>query len=310
MPQSKPSAVFLLGPTASGKTDLAVQWVQASQHAASPFEIISVDSAMVYRGMDIGTGKPTSEILAIAPHHLINIREPAEPYSVAEFRTDALRIMANITARGHVPLLVGGTMLYVRALQQGLSILPSAHPDIRQALSEEAESLGWQVMHQRLAAIDPVAALRIHPNDPQRIQRALEIYAVTGQSMSDLCSEQGGQEIGNLEAYYNIQTFILGTEALEAAGRQVLHERIAKRFENMLAKGFIEEVSHLLEALQGVQDYKNLPSMRSVGYRQVCQYLEGALSYDEMVYQAVAATRQLAKRQCTYLRKLTSVNHL
>ena len=210
MEPSKPLAVFLLGPTACGKTDLAVKWVIDSRATVCPFEIISVDSAMVYRGLDIGTGKPTPETLAIAPHHLINIRAPGESYSVAEFRTDALRIMAEITSRGNVPLLVGGTMLYVRALQQGLSPLPSAQPRIRERLSEEAQSLGWQVMHQRLATIDPISAVRIHPNDPQRIQRALEIYEITGHSMTDLCadvSEQGMGGIQALETQYTVQIF-------------------------------------------------------------------------------------------------------
>lgn len=307
MQTDKPSIVFLLGPTASGKTALAMEWVKQ----AKPFEMISIDSAMVYKGLDIGTGKPTALELSQVPHHLIDIREPYESYSAADFSADALELIPEILARGNTPLLVGGTLLYVRALQQGLSPLPIANPTIRDQLLKEALEIGWGAMHQRLAAIDPISATRIHPNDPQRIQRALEIYAISGKSMSDLFAEQ--KISGVLEEQYQVQTYALGMEALDPGGRGQLHENIAKRFKLMLEQGLVEEVKGILEKLnqklpQGA--YKNLPAMRSVGYRQVCEYLEGALSYDEMVNKAIAATRQLAKRQLTWLRGLTNIDWL
>jgi tRNA dimethylallyltransferase len=295
---NKPPVIFLLGPTASGKTERAIQWVQG--YLEPPFkdlEIISVDAVMVYRGMDIGTGKPTAEELLLAPHHLINIREPHEPYSVAEFRRDALKLIADIITRGKTPLLVGGTMLYVRALQQGLSLLPEANKGVREKLFEEGEALGWKAMHRRLARIDPKAALRIHPNDPQRIQRALEVYELTGRPMSQLLSPSST----GLEPY-EIQIFALAKEALEAESRGFLHDRIATRFREMLSAGWVEEVKVLVQSLSKERpDYKSLPAMRAVGYRQVSQYLEGDLSYEEMVYHGIAATRQLAKRQLTAL---------
>lgn len=305
--QTKPTIVFLLGPTASGKTALAMEWIKRGKS----YEIISVDSAMVYKGLNIGTGKPTALELSQVPHHLIDIREPYESYSAADFRVDALELIPEILARGNTPLLVGGTLLYVRALQHGLSPLPSADPIIRDRLLKEAKVLGWQAMHQRLAEVDPVAASRIHVNDPQRIQRALEIYAISGKSMSDWFAEQ---KISiDLENQYQIQTFALGQEALDPAGRGQVHENIAKRFNQMIEQGLIEEVKQILEKLNQKlpqREYKNLPAMRSVGYRQVCEYLEGELSYDEMVNKAIASTRQLAKRQLTWLRSLTKVNWL
>jgi len=307
MQLDKPSIVFLLGPTASGKTALAMEWIRAGK----PFEIISVDSAMVYRGLNIGTGKPSSSELSQFPHHLIDIREPFESYSAANFRTDALKIIPEIIARGKTPLLVGGTLLYVRALQQGLSPLPSADPMIRDRLLKEAEAIGWEAMHQRLATIDPVAAMRIHANDPQRIQRALEIYAISGQSMSDLMVQQKTKD--TLDEKYQVQTFALGIEALDPMRRGILHEKIAHRFHWMLEQGLIEEVKGILEQLNQrfpKGDYNNLPAMRSVGYRQVCKYFAGELPYEEMVLKAIAATRQLAKRQLTWLRSLTNVNWL
>lgn len=266
---------------------------------------------MVYRGLNIGTGKPSVLELSQAPHHLINIREPYQSYSAADFRADALALIPEILARGKTPLFVGGTLLYVRALQQGLSPLPSADPIIRDRLLKEAEVIGWQAMHQRLAAVDPMAALRIHANDPQRIQRALEIYAISGKSMSDWFAEQ--TIAIELENQYQIHNFALGKEALDPTGRGQLHENIAKRFKFMLEQGLIEEVKGILGTLkQRTQksEYKNLPAMRSVGYRQVCEYLEGDLSYDEMVNKAIAATRQLAKRQLTWIRGLTNIDWL
>lgn len=309
MKPNKPYLVFLLGPTASGKTEQAIEWVQANTRF-DPLEIISVDSAMVYRGMDIGTGKPTSDELQRAPHHLINIRDPQESYSVAEFRRDALKCIAEIIARGKTPLLVGGTMLYVRALLQGLAPLPSANMEIRQRLLKEADSLGWHAMHARLVRVDPVAAFRIHPNDPQRIQRALEVYEVTGVPMTDLLSIEMSTALALDMDEYNVEIFALGRDALEPGSRNILHDKIAKRFQSMLKAGLVAEVEGLYQTLRKIGDYKRLPAMRAVGYREVCQYLEKELSYAEMVDKAIAATRQLAKRQLTALRKLEKVNWL
>lgn len=279
-----PTAILILGPTASGKTELAVDLVQRL-----PCEIVSVDSGQVYRGMDIGTAKPDQETLAIAPHRLIDIRDPADTYSAAEFREDALREIADIQARGRVPLFVGGTMLYFRALTQGLSDLPSADPAIRERLETEARDLGWSALHRRLARVDPAAAARIHPNDPQRIQRALEVYEITGSPLSELQAATVRRMPG--------QRFV--KLALVPEDRRQLHRRIMQRFHGMLARGLVAEV----EALYRREDLdRRRPSMRNVGYRQVWDYLDGSLSHDEMVERAVTATRQLAKRQLTWLR--------
>lgn len=299
--------ILLLGPTASGKTDLAMEL-----HSRIPVEIISVDSAMVYRGMDIGSGKPTPEQLKLAPHHLINIRNPQEPYSAAEFCQDAIQLIHQSRAAQRIPLLVGGSMLYFRALLQGLSPLPSANPEIRVRLSNEAENLGWQAMHYRLSIIDPKAALRIHPNDPQRIQRALEIYEVTGRTQSSFWEEsQSGWGLQSLDFHesqdshecksreQNLIIFVILPK-----NRQLLHERIQQRFHRMLEQGFMDEVQVLYQSLQSGNLQLSLPALRSVGYRQALQYLAGECSYDEMVSRAIAATRQLAKRQITWLRSL------
>ena len=275
-----------MGPTASGKTDLAVALIEEL-----PCDIISVDSAMIYRGMDIGTAKPDAATLARAPHRLIDILDPAQSYSAAQFRADALREMAEITSRGRVPLLVGGTMLYFRALQQGLSDLPSAQPEVRARLDAEAREHGWQHMHQRLAAVDPVAAQRIHPNDPQRIQRALEVYELTGRSMTELCLAEQGAAIPLPYRLLKI--------AVAPQERAVLHGRIETRFRTMLDKGFLAEVERLYD--RG-DLHTGLPSMRAVGYRQVWAYLAGQVNYAEMVENAITASRQLAKRQLTWLR--------
>ncbi len=280
----KPLAIFLMGPTASGKTDLAVELVRRL-----PVEIISVDSAMVYREMDIGTAKPGPEVLAEAPHRLIDILDPAEAYSAARFREDALRHMAEITSAGRIPLLVGGTMLYFRALQQGLAALPEADPELRARLEAEAAEHGWQALHDRLAEVDPVSAARIHPNDPQRLQRALEVYELSGEPLSELWQRQEEEGL----PYRPIKLAVAPDDRAE------LHERIALRFRLMLEQGLIEEV----EALYRRDDLgPELPSIRCVGYRQVWQYLAGELSRDEMIEKGVAATRQLAKRQFTWLR--------
>lgn len=281
---SLPPAIFLMGPTASGKTDLAVELVRRL-----PVEIISVDSAMVYRQMDIGTAKPEPEVLAEAPHRLIDSIDPAEAYSAARFREEALAHMAEISAAGRIPLLVGGTMLYYRALQQGLARLPEADPAVRAQLEQEAKERGWQVLHDRLAQIDPASAERIHPNDPQRLQRALEVYELTGRPLSELWQEQQGEGI----------PYRVAKLAVAPDDRAELHRRIALRFELMLQQGLVEEV----EALYRRGDLTaEMPSIRCVGYRQVWQYLEGELSRDEMSERGIIATRQLAKRQFTWLR--------
>lgn len=273
-----------MGPTASGKTQLAIELVQRL-----PLEIISVDSAMVYRGMDIGTAKPTSDILKIAPHRLLDIRDPADPYSVAEFREDAIREIEDIISHGKTPLLVGGTMMYFRALQQGLSDLPTSDPVTREKLNQAGAAEGWPALHQRLAKIDPIAADRIHPHDSQRIQRALEVYELSGKNLT---AWQGSGPSALLD--YAIQNVIVSP-----ARRALLHERIAERFSNMLSQGFIEEVKHLFER----KDLNlETPAIRSVGYRQAWEYLLGNVTYEEMQEKAIVATRQLAKRQLTWLR--------
>jgi len=280
-----PPAIFIMGPTASGKTDLAIELARQL-----PVEVISVDSALVYRDMNIGTAKPSAEELAQVPHRLIDVVDPTEAYSAARFRADALREMAEITAAGRIPLLAGGTMLYFRALEHGLSDLPQADEAIRQQLLDEAERIGWPAMHARLAAVDPAAARRIHPNDPQRIQRALEVYMVSGRPLSELQRER-------TEATLPYRPVKL---VQSPWSREELRERIAVRFERMLELGFEQEVRDLLEKYSLGPD---LPSMRSVGYRQMLGYIRGDLDYDEMVRTGITATRQLAKRQMTWLRR-------
>lgn len=282
---SLPPIVCLMGPTASGKTDLAVSLVESL-----PMDIISVDSVMVYRGMDIGSAKPDADTLACAPHRLIDICDPAEAYSAARFRDDAMREVAEITGQGRIPLLVGGTMLYFRALLHGLSMLPSADAEVRARLEAEAEADGWASLHRRLVEVDPKAAARIHPNDPQRIQRALEVYELTGTPLSEL---QQTQQVDQPLAYPVIKL------AVAPADRSILHERIAQRFELMLQQGLIDEV----EVLRQRGDlHLDMPALRAVGYRQVWEYLSGSLNYEEMVKRGIIATRQLAKRQFTWLR--------
>lgn len=273
-----------MGPTASGKSALAYELVKQF-----PCEIISVDSTLVYRGMDIGTAKPTPAELAVAPHRLIDIRDPAEPYSAADFCQDAKREIADIHARNKIPLLVGGTMLYFRALQQGLAAMPAADERIRQMLVDKASKHGWDALYQELRIVDPVAAARIHPNDPQRLQRALEVYYVTGKPMTDHFNE-----INSSSEYAFLNLGLL------PENRKWLHDRIALRFDIMLKQGFIDEV----KALYARSDLSaDLPALRAVGYRQAWAYLAQQISYDEMVEQGIAATRQLAKRQITWLRR-------
>ncbi len=288
----RPLAIFLMGPTASGKTGVAVELVQQM-----PLEIISVDSALVYRGMDIGTAKPDAETLRVAPHRLIDIREPSEVYSAADFRDDALQAMEAISARGNTPLLVGGTMLYFSALQRGLSELPSADAGVRARLEAEAQKHGWPAMHARLRRVDPQAAARIHPNDPQRIQRALEVWELSGSSLSALCS--AGRQPPPAYQFLKI--------VLAPRQREILHQRIRQRFDGMLAQGFLDEVRRLRDR----QDLSpELPSMRAVGYRQAWQYLNGEIPADEWVERAIIATRQYAKRQLTWLRSETDCHWL
>jgi tRNA dimethylallyltransferase len=284
-----PPAIFLMGPTASGKTTLAIELTKYF-----PLEIISVDSALVYRGMNIGTAKPDADLLKRAPHRLIDIRDPAAAYSAAEFRDDALAAMADITAQGRIPLLVGGTFLYFRALEAGLSDMPAADPVVRARLEAEAEQVGWAGMHARLAVIDPQAAGRIHANDPQRIQRALEVYALTGRPISEFHQ----QEQADTLPYRILKLGLIPTD------RAVLHAQIEQRFKQMLAAGLVDEVRTLFSR----GDLRaELPAMRAVGYRQVWAFLAGKSGYDEMVEQAIVATRQYAKRQLTWLRSETGL---
>ena len=279
-----------MGPTAVGKTALAQALYETGR-----FQLVSVDSAQVYRGMDIGTGKPDAATLARYPHRLLDIRDPAEPYSASDFRSDALREIAEIQRSGSVPLLVGGTMLYFKALRDGLAAMPSADPAVRQRIEARAAAAGWPAVHAWLADVDPESAARIHPNDPQRLQRALEVFLVSGRPLSALHDEA---EAGGKESDKNLP-FSLGFFAIQPPSRAVLHEKIAVRFRQMLADGFVDEV-RALRARGDLSD--RLPSMKSVGYRQVWQYLEGSLDYDGMVEKSIIATRQLAKRQLTWLR--------
>lgn len=286
-----PPAIFLMGPTASGKTALAVQLAQQLNG-----EIISVDSALVFRGMDIGTAKPTAQERGGIPHHLIDILDPSEAYSTGQFRSQALALMADLTARGKLPILVGGTMLYFNALSSGLAVLPAANPELRRRLDQELASLGKEALHQRLAAIDPKAAARIHPNDPQRVQRALEVYELSGQPLSDFFADTGPA------IPYRILKLVVAP-----SDRAILHGIIAERFHQMLAQGLVEEVRALYQ--RGDLNAA-LPALRAVGYRQVWAYLHGDTDWQTMTEQAIAATRQLAKRQFTWLRKETEAEHL
>jgi len=277
--------IYLMGPTATGKTDIA-----AALFKRFPIELISVDSALVYRGMDIGTAKPSKEFLNNVPHRLIDICEPDESYSAARFRNDALLAIDEIHSKNKIPLVVGGTGLYFRALESGISDLPDADEEVRQRLESEARDVGWEAMHARLAEIDPVSADRIHPNDPQRIQRALEIYEISGRSMTDHCKDET----------INSFPFELIKIILNPGDRSKLHERIKHRFMKMLDEGLVEEVRsfHANGRFSSA-----LPAMRMVGYRQVWNYLDGETDYEEMVEKGIVATRQLAKRQMTWFRK-------
>jgi tRNA dimethylallyltransferase len=280
--------IFLMGPTASGKTAVALELVQRL-----PCEIISVDSALIYRHMNIGTAKPDAAILARAPHRLVEIRDPDQSYSAAQFRADALREMADIAARGKVPLLVGGTMLYFKALREGLSSLPEADPVLRLELDAKAKRLGWTALHAELARLDPATAARLKPSDAQRIQRALEVCLLTGRPMSE--------DLGRKKSALPYRIIAI---SLEPSDRARLHQRIAQRFERMLSDGLVDELQQLRRRFTLTAA---LPAMRCVGYRQAWQYLEGEFDLPALHAKGIAATRQLAKRQLTWLRATEAV---
>ncbi len=280
-----------MGPTASGKSGLAVELARQF-----PAEIVNVDSALVYRGMDIGTAKPDQAMQAEIPHHLIDIRDPANAYSAADFRLDAIRLIEEISERGAMPLLTGGTMLYFKALKDGLAKLPSADASVRADISEMAAQKGWRAVHQRLSEVDPVAAARIHENDPQRLQRALEVYEISGKTITEW-QKQTPRDC----------PFDLCEIAVVPTDRKMLHETIGSRFMKMLEDGLVEEV----EKLYAREDLnKELPSMKAVGYRQVWDFLDGEISYEIMVDKAIIATRQLAKRQFTWLRSWQGLHQI
>ncbi len=282
-----------MGPTASGKTDLAV-----SLYKKLPIELISVDSALVYQDMNIGTAKPSAAVLEQAPHALIDIIPPTEVYSAAHFRSDTLKLMADITARGKIPLLVGGTMLYFKALEEGLSQLPEADTEVRQKIEQEAAELGWPAMHAKLALVDPESAARLQPNDVQRIERALEVYRITGQSMTALHQATSGDAL----------PYRLLKIALVPSDRKVLHARIALRFDQMLADGFVNEVKALVHKYPALTS--DSTSMRCVGYRQALEYLAGEYDEAELRDRGIFATRQLAKRQLTWLRSMQGLHQV
>jgi tRNA dimethylallyltransferase len=283
--------ICLMGPTASGKTALAM-----ALQEALPCDIVSVDSALIYRDMNIGTAKPTTTQLTQYPHRLIDLRDASESYSAADFCHDALAEIAEIRSNNRIPLLVGGTMMYFKSLIEGISPLPTANAEIRKAIESEALARSWQKMHDQLAEIDPVSAERIHPNDPQRITRALEVYRLTGNTLTQLTQIKGAKLAGNV-----LQLAIAPQE------RSTLHERIAQRYQQMIALGFEQEVIKL----KSRDDlHKDLPAIRCVGYRQMWQYLEGEFDHNEMIFRGVCATRQLAKRQLTWLRNWPDLHWL
>ncbi len=294
-PPPKPLAIALIGPTASGKSALSLAIA-----ARWPCEIISVDSALVYRGMDIGTAKPSREELAQVPHHLIDILDPTQSYSAAQFVQDATRLMDEIRSRGKLPLLVGGTMLYIKALIEGIDAMPAATPEIRAQIDEEAHLQGWPAMHAQLAQVDAITAARLSPNDSQRIQRALEVYRASGQAISFFQQKRAVPDINTAQSATN-NIASIPIISLEPASRPWLHARIAQRFAQMLSCGLIEEV----QQLKGRGDlHLDLPSMRCVGYRQTWEMLDGAFPQSELSDKGLAATRQLAKRQITWQRSM------
>lgn len=292
-----PDVICLMGPTASGKTALAIELA-----ARRNFQLVSVDSAQVYRGMDIGSGKPDAKTLALAPHRLIDIRDPSEAYSAAEFCTDATAAIGDIVSQGDMPILVGGTMLYFKALRDGLALMPNADPKIRAEIEAKAEQEGWEAVHAELTAVDPISAKRIHVNDPQRLQRALEVFRVSGKTLTEFHEDEQNRTDSDNRLPFKLHFF-----AIQPSDRSVLHSKIEYRYLEMLKLGFVEEVRslRLRDDLSAA-----LPSMKSVGYRQVWQHLDGQLNYDEMVDKGVIATRQLAKRQLTWLRSWENLHSL
>lgn len=287
----QPPVICLMGPTASGKTALAM-----ALHDTLPCDIISVDSALVYRNMNIGTAKPTFEELAKYPHRLIDLKDATQSYSASEFCKDALAHIAEIRANNRIPLLVGGTMMYFKSLIDGISPLPEANTKVRQEIENEAKEKGWEVLHKLLEELDPQSANRIHKNDPQRLTRALEVYRLTGNTLSQLTETKGERLSGNVLQF-----------AIAPSDRKVLHNRIELRFNQMIAQGFEQEVVNLKQRSDLHQD---LPSIRCVGYRQMWQYLSGECEYDEMIFRGICATRQLAKRQLTWLKNWPNLTWL
>lgn len=293
--QKLPNVIFLLGPTASGKTSLALSIAKVI-----PVEIISVDSALVYRGMDIGSAKPSASEMAQVPHHLIDIRDAADPYSAADFRVDAEALVEQIVARGKTPLLVGGTMLYFKSLLEGMADMPAADPEVRLAIEQLAREEGWPAVHAELEKVDPESAASIHPNHSQRLSRALEVYRSSGQTMTELRKLQSANSTDSFAERYSVQQM-----AIAPHDRSLLHRRIEQRYHQMVDRGLIDEV----RAMHRRPDlHVALPSVRAVGYRQIWQYLDGELTLEEAVEKAIVATRQLAKRQLTWLRGWAELN--
>ena len=299
-PESFPT-ICIVGPTGAGKTHLAMALAEHAKSIGLCIELISMDSALVYRGLDIGSAKPTKAEQAAVVHHLIDILEPTEVYSAARFAKDAKRLCEEIRSRGHIPIVVGGTMLYWRAWAHGLSTLPPANPEIRVRLEEQAKAIGWPAMHQQLSQVDPVTAARLMPNDSQRVQRALEVFEITGKPMSSLLAEspsEDGREGSAIPPWINLVS-------LEPHDRARLHLNLEKRFDEMLSGGLLEEVEALRK---NTALHADLPAIRSVGYRQVWEYLDGQIDWAQMRYKALAATRQLGKRQLTWLRAIAGRN--
>jgi len=295
---SKSDIFCLLGPTASGKTEMVIEL--ASRY---PFGIINVDSAQIYRGMDIGTAKPDKSILKTVPHSLLDIKDPSEVYSASDFRSDALKEISTIIASGKTPLLVGGTMLYFKVLRDGLADMPHSDAKIRAEIEEIAVNLGWSEIHKQLSIVDPKSADRIHPNDPQRLQRALEVFLVSGRSLTEFHSEdESNKNKKDQSSSFNFHFF-----GIQPGDRAVLHKRIAFRFNQMLEDGFVDEVRTLY---QREDLHEMLPAIKSVGYRQIWSHLAGEIDYDQMVEQSVVATRRLAKRQLTWLRSWDNLRNL
>ena len=293
--------ICIVGPTGAGKTHLAMALAEHAKSIGLCIELISMDSALVYRGLDIGSAKPTKAEQAAVVHHLIDILEPTEVYSAARFAMDAKRLCEEIRSRGHIPIVVGGTMLYWRAWAHGLSTLPPANPEIRVRLEEQAKAIGWPAMHQQLSQVDPVTAARLMPNDSQRVQRALEVFEITGKPMSALLAEspsEDGREGSVIPPWINLVS-------LEPSDRARLHLNLEKRFDEMLSGGLLEEVEALRK---NTALHADLPAIRSVGYRQVWEYLDGQIDWTQMRYKALAATRQLGKRQLTWLRAIAGRN--